>query len=66
LKILSEGVLKNLIFKGGTCMKKLFFGGSGRFSMDLDFTSAGVSVEELKKSLANVLKPSTKLSNCKI
>jgi predicted nucleotidyltransferase component of viral defense system len=54
LKILSEDVLANLVFKGGTCLKKLFFGGSGRFSMDLDFTSAGVSVEELKKALANV------------
>jgi predicted nucleotidyltransferase component of viral defense system len=55
LKILSEDVLANLIFKGGTCLKKLFFGGSGRFSMDLDYTSAGVSVEELKKALTNVL-----------
>jgi predicted nucleotidyltransferase component of viral defense system len=55
LKILSEDVLANLVFKGGTCLKKLFFGGSGRFSMDLDFTSAGVSVEELKELLANVL-----------
>ncbi len=36
-------------------MKKLFFGGSGRFSMDLDFTSVGVSVEELKKALSNLL-----------
>jgi predicted nucleotidyltransferase component of viral defense system len=55
LKILSKDVLANLVFKGGTCLKKVFFGGSGRFSMDLDFTSAGVSVEELRKALANVL-----------
>ena len=55
LKILSGDVLANLLFKGGTCLKKLFFGGSSRFSMDLDFTSAGVSVEELKKALADLL-----------
>ena len=55
LKILSEDILASLIFKGGTCLKKLFFGGSGRFSMDLDFTSAGISVEELQRQLANVL-----------
>lgn len=55
LKILSKDVLANLIFKGGTCLKKVFFGGIGRFSMDLDFTNVGVSVEELRKILANVL-----------
>jgi predicted nucleotidyltransferase component of viral defense system len=55
LKILSEGVLAKLSFKGGTCLKKLFFGNSGRFSMDLDFTSVGISVDELKKALMNAL-----------
>ena len=57
LKILSEGVLAKLSFKGGTCLKKLFFGGSvsGRFSMDLDFTSDGISVEDLKSELMETL-----------
>ena len=36
LKVLSDGVLESLAFKGGTCLKKMHFGGIGRFSMDLD------------------------------
>jgi predicted nucleotidyltransferase component of viral defense system len=52
LKILSEEALKNLIFKGGTSFKKLLFGTSGRFSTDLDFTSAGMSAEDLSKLIA--------------
>lgn len=33
-----EGVMKHLAFKGGTCLRKMVFGSSGRFSEDLDFT----------------------------
>lgn len=51
LRILSESVLSKLAFKGGTCLKKVFFGNVGRFSMDLDFTSSGISLEELKHGL---------------
>ena len=32
------GVADHLAFKGGTCLRKLFFGLSGRFSEDLDYT----------------------------
>jgi len=32
------GVMDHLAFKGGTCLRKLVFGASGRFSEDLDFT----------------------------
>jgi predicted nucleotidyltransferase component of viral defense system len=32
------GVMDHLAFKGGTCLRKLVFGSSGRFSEDLDFT----------------------------
>ncbi|MGH3680804.1 MAG: nucleotidyl transferase AbiEii/AbiGii toxin family protein [Natronosporangium sp.] len=32
------GVMNELAFKGGTCLRKLVFGSSGRFSEDLDFT----------------------------
>lgn len=32
------GVMDQLAFKGGTCLRKLVFGSSGRFSEDLDFT----------------------------
>lgn len=36
--ILDAGVMDHLAFKGGTCLRKIFFGSSGRFSEDLDFT----------------------------
>lgn len=40
LQVLSEsGMLKSLAFKGGTCIRKIHLGISGRFSMDLDFTA---------------------------
>ena len=55
LKVLSEDVLKNLAFKGGTCLKKMHFGGSGRFSMDLDFTSLSSSIDELQTRLKQLL-----------
>jgi hypothetical protein len=39
LQLLSErGILGRLAFKGGTCLRKMFFGSQGRFSTDLDFT----------------------------
>jgi len=40
LQILSaSGFLDALAFKGGTCIRKIHLGLSGRFSMDLDFTA---------------------------
>jgi len=40
LQLLSESsILKTLAFKGGTCIRKIHLGISGRFSMDLDFTA---------------------------
>jgi len=42
LRILSdEGLLNHLAFKGGTAIRKLYLGGTGRFSLDLDFTAIG-------------------------
>jgi predicted nucleotidyltransferase component of viral defense system len=39
LRALHEtSVMDQLAFKGGTCLRKLVFGSSGRFSEDLDFT----------------------------
>jgi predicted nucleotidyltransferase component of viral defense system len=39
LQLLSErGLLERLAFKGGTCLRRMFIGGQGRFSTDLDFT----------------------------
>jgi len=55
LRVLSESVLPKLAFKGGTCLKKVYFGNVGRFSMDLDFTSSGIPFEELKQELRQSL-----------
>ncbi len=42
LNILSEGgLLSHLAFKGGTAIRKLYLRGTGRFSLDLDFTAIG-------------------------
>lgn len=55
LQVLREGILPKLAFKGGTCLKKVYFGNVGRFSMDLDFTSSGVSLEELLQGIRQTL-----------
>jgi predicted nucleotidyltransferase component of viral defense system len=36
--LLDTSVMGHLAFKGGTCLRKLIFGTTGRFSEDLDFT----------------------------
>jgi predicted nucleotidyltransferase component of viral defense system len=36
--LFDAGVMDYLAFKGGTCLRKLVSGSSGRFSEDLDFT----------------------------
>lgn len=35
-----HGILEKLVFKGGTCLRKMFVGARGRFSADLDFTAS--------------------------
>ncbi len=40
LRILADqGLLEQLVFKGGTAIRKIYLGNQGRFSLDLDFTS---------------------------
>lgn len=40
LKLLFDSPLaKKFAFKGGTCIRKIWLGSTGRFSMDLDFTA---------------------------
>ena len=36
------GILSKLVFKGGTSLRKLYAGSSGRFSLDLDFSVAHI------------------------
>jgi len=59
LRILSDSILPQLAFKGGTCLKKVYFGKTGRFSMDLDFTSAGIRLQELRNQLKGLLHKKT-------
>jgi len=57
LKILSEHDILNLmVFKGGTCLRKMYLGRTGRFSEDLDFTAAlKISTKDIEKKLRNAL-----------
>ena len=55
LHIMSDRILPRLAFKGGTCLKKIYFGNTGRFSMDLDFTSIDVTHEELSEEIKGLL-----------
>ncbi len=55
LRIMSEPMLPRLAFKGGTCLKKIYFGNTGRFSMDLDFTSIDIRPEELSAKIKDLL-----------
>ena len=44
LRILADaGLIEQLVFKGGTCVRKVFLGRTGRFSEDLDFTAPQIS-----------------------
>jgi predicted nucleotidyltransferase component of viral defense system len=57
LCILSEqGLLSQLAFKGGTALRKIHLGATGRFSLDLDFTAtSAVSPEALVLDLVAAL-----------
>ena len=36
------GLMDELVFKGGTALRKLYAGNAGRFSLDLDFSVRGL------------------------
>lgn len=60
LKVLGEEgrtrpLLHNLALKGGTCLKKAYFGRTGRFSMDLDFAGVGVDEGVFQDRLSSLL-----------
>jgi len=57
LRILAdEGLLSHLAFKGGTAIRKLYLGRTGRFSLDLDFSVVGdVVPDALVLDLVSVL-----------
>lgn len=55
---------QNLIFKGGTCLKKCYFGENYRFSEDLDFTT-NPEVEDLflDECMDRIVERATQLSS---
>ena len=54
--LVDDGVMESLAFKGGTCLRKLVFGSSGRFSEDLDFTvDTTGNVDDVLQRLLSVL-----------
>jgi predicted nucleotidyltransferase component of viral defense system len=55
LHLLSDNILQQLAFKGGTCLKKMYLGKTGRFSMDLDFTTAGIELGDLRNKVKRLL-----------
>ena len=55
LRIMSYSIIPRLAFKGGTCLKKIYFGKTGRFSMDLDFTGIDMKPDELSEEIKNLL-----------
>ena len=56
LRVLKEQeLLSKLAFKGGTCMKKIYFGKTGRFSMDLDFTGSKIDQAKFRSQLTSLL-----------
>jgi predicted nucleotidyltransferase component of viral defense system len=59
LHTLSDSVLPGLAFKGGTCLKKTYFGKTGRFSMDLDFTGLSINLNDLRNTLQQSLNHKT-------
>jgi len=54
LKVLTESLPSNLAFKGGTCLKKVYLGKTGRFSMDLDFTGVNLSPKSFREWFATL------------
>ena len=53
LKILSDAEFSDLVFKGGTCIRKIYLGRISRFSEDLDFQGKKKSIRELVDGYTN-------------
>ena len=56
LKMMKEdGILEDLAFKGGTCLRKVYLGRVGRFSEDLDFTLKGYDLPRLERRFSSFI-----------
>lgn len=61
LKIMKEdGIIQDLAFKGGTCIRKIYLGKVGRFSEDLDFTLIGYDLVIFKNNFDDFIKRANK------
>lgn len=52
LRVLHDNLPGKLAFKGGTCLKKVYAGKTGRFSMDLDFTGVDLTARMFRREFA--------------
>jgi len=50
-----DGIMGDLAFKGGTCIRKVYLGGVGRFSEDLDFTLIGHDLAGLERRFTSFI-----------
>lgn len=55
LRILRDHLPGKLAFKGGTCLKKIYVGKTGRFSMDLDFTAVHITPKSFKEEFVMLM-----------
>ncbi len=57
LKMMKEnGIIQSLVFKGGTCLRKIYLGNVGRFSEDLDFTLIGYDLASFRYNFDNFIR----------
>jgi len=52
----NSSISDHLVFKGGTAVKKMYFP-DARFSMDLDFDFVDITIDNIKKEIAESIKP---------
>lgn len=64
--IYESNIKDNLIFKGGTAIKKVYFPESWRFSHDLDFTALYLDSENIKNQLKEIFNDIEKKSLIKL
>jgi len=50
-----DGIMGDLAFKGGTCIRKVYLGRVGRFSEDLDFTLIGYDLAGLERRFSSFI-----------
>jgi predicted nucleotidyltransferase component of viral defense system len=54
-RVATSPIGKQMVFKGGTALRKLVFGAAGRFSEDLDFAALGADAEAAQLELMTTI-----------